>query len=72
MRACVRAACVRACVQTVDEWTHPYTRKQAAFPSAWTRSNKFWPSVARVDNVYGDRNLVCSCPPLEDYMEEVV
>jgi glycine dehydrogenase len=47
-----------------NEWTRPYTREQAAYPLAWVRENKFWPAVARVDNVYGDKNLVCTCPPL--------
>ncbi|MDR2674257.1 MAG: hypothetical protein LBC18_05150 [Opitutaceae bacterium] len=45
------------------EWTHPYSRERAAFPTAWVRAHKFWPAVARVDNVYGDRNLICACPP---------
>jgi glycine dehydrogenase len=49
------------------EWTHPYTREQAAYPAAWTRVHKFWPPVARVDNTYGDRNLICLCPPMESY-----
>ena len=49
-----------------DEWTHPYSRQRAAFPSDWTRNYKFWPAVARINDVYGDRNLVCSCPPLEE------
>ena len=53
-----------------DSWTHPYTREQAAYPAAFVRANKFWPSVGRVDNPYGDRNLVCSCPPMEAYAEE--
>ena len=44
-----------------DKWAHPYSREQAAFPSPWTREHKFWPAVARVDNVYGDRHLVCTC-----------
>jgi len=48
------------------EWTHPYTREQAAFPTAFVRARKFWPSVGRIDNPYGDRNLFCSCPPVED------
>ncbi len=48
-----------------DIWDHPYSREQAAFPAAWTRDYKFWPSVGRIDNVYGDRNLFCSCPPME-------
>ena len=46
-----------------DNWTRPYTRERAAFPLPWVRDNKFWPSVARVDNVYGDKHLVCVCPP---------
>jgi glycine dehydrogenase len=49
------------------EWDRPYSREQAAFPAAWLRVHKYWPPVARVDNAYGDRNLVCSCPPLEAY-----
>ncbi|HEX9951423.1 MAG TPA: aminomethyl-transferring glycine dehydrogenase [Rubricoccaceae bacterium] len=52
---------------TADEWDHAYTRSQAAWPAPWTRERKLWPSVARVDNAFGDRNLVCSCPPMEDY-----
>jgi len=50
-----------------DAWTHPYSREQAAYPAPWLKSHKFWPPVARIDNVYGDRNLVCTCPPLEAY-----
>ncbi|MBX7057425.1 MAG: aminomethyl-transferring glycine dehydrogenase [Leptospirales bacterium] len=53
-----------------SEWTHAYSREQAAFPDAALRENKFWSPVGRVDNVYGDRNLVCSCPPVEDYVEQ--
>ena len=49
-----------------DKWDRPYSRKQAAFPAPWLRHHKFWPSVARIDNVYGDRNLFCSCPPIEE------
>ncbi|WP_165089636.1 aminomethyl-transferring glycine dehydrogenase [Neisseria yangbaofengii] len=52
---------------TAEEWTHPYSREEAVFPLAYVRENKFWPSVNRVDDVYGDRNLVCSCPPMEVY-----
>ena len=55
-----------------DNWTKPYTRQKAAFPLAWVRDNKFWPSVAKIDSAYGDRNLVCACPPIEAYMEEAV
>jgi glycine dehydrogenase len=49
------------------EWSRPYSREQAAFPAPWLREHKFWPPVARIDNAYGDRNLVCTCPPLEAY-----
>src|SRR5216110_2465421 len=49
-----------------DKWDRPYSREQAAFPAPWLRDYKFWPSVARIDNVYGDRNLFCSCVPLEE------
>ncbi len=48
-----------------DNWEKPYSRQKAAYPLAWVRDNKFWPSVSRVDNAYGDRNLVCSCAPIE-------
>jgi len=53
-----------------DNWNYPYSREKAAYPLKWTRQNKFWPSVARVDNAYGDRNLVCSCVPVSEYAEE--
>jgi glycine dehydrogenase len=53
---------------TNDNWTLPYSRKQAAFPLDYVAENKFWPSVRRVDDAYGDRNLICSCNPIEDYM----
>ncbi|MDX2213345.1 MAG: aminomethyl-transferring glycine dehydrogenase [Oculatellaceae cyanobacterium bins.114] len=53
----------------VDEWKHPYSRHQAAYPTQWTRENKFWANVGRIDNAYGDRNLVCSCLPMEAYEE---
>jgi glycine dehydrogenase len=52
-----------------DDWNHPYSRETAAFPSASTRASKFWPAVGRVDNVYGDRNLVCSCVGMEAYAD---
>ena len=51
---------------TADEWTHPYTRDEAVFPEAWDREDKYWPPVSRIDGVHGDRNLMCSCPPIED------
>ena len=53
-------------------WSHPYSREQAVFPLPWVRSNKFWPSVNRIDDVYGDRHLNCACPPLEAYASESV
>jgi len=56
-------------VITADEWKHAYTRQQAAFPLPYVRHNKFWPSVARVNNTVGDRNLICTCEPTESYME---
>lgn len=52
-----------------DKWEHQYSREKAAFPAVWIRENKFWPHVARVDDAYGDRNLVCSCLPLEAYAD---
>ena len=51
----------------VEEWRHPYSREEAAFPAPWTRTHKFWPSVGRIDSAYGDRNLVCLCPPVKEY-----
>ena len=56
-------------VITSDEWNHKYSRQQAAYPLDYVKSNKFWPSVSRVNNTYGDRNLVCTCEPTEAYME---
>ena len=53
---------------TADTWSYPYTREQAAYPLEYIHENKFWPSVRRVDDAYGDRNLVCSCAPIEAYM----
>src|SRR5687767_5946199 len=57
---------------TADKWSHPYSREKAAFPAEWTRENKFWPSVARVESAYGDRNLVCSCPPTDAYADSEI
>lgn len=54
-------------VLLTDEWTPPYTRSEAAYPLEALRANKFWPPVGRIDNVYGDRNLFCACPAIEDY-----
>lgn len=56
---------------TVDDWKFSYSRKKAAFPLPYLQENKFWPSVRRVDDAYGDRNLMCTCAPMEAYAEEV-
>jgi glycine dehydrogenase len=56
-----------AAMLTADDWSHPYTRSSAAYPAPWTHAAKFWPPVRRVDNVHGDRNFICSCPPVEAY-----
>jgi glycine dehydrogenase len=50
-----------------DDWSRPYPRERAAFPLPWVRERKFWPAVGRVDNAQGDRHLVCTCPPIEEY-----
>ena len=54
---------------TANEWYLPYTREEAAYPLDYVRENKFWPSVRRVDDAYGDRNLICTCAPIESYIE---
>jgi glycine dehydrogenase len=54
---------------TADEWSHPYRREQAAYPAPWTREHKFWPYVGRIESAAGDRNLICACPPIEEYAE---
>ena len=54
---------------TADEWTHPYMRSEAAYPEAWQRATKYWSPVGRIDAAYGDRNIMCSCPPIEDFAE---
>lgn len=56
-------------VITADEWKHSYSRQQAAYPLDYVKGNKFWPSVSRVNNTYGDRNLICTCEPVSSYME---
>ncbi len=60
-----------ASVVTADDWTHPYSRQTAAFPLPYVAAYKFWPSVGRVNDTHGDRTLICSCPPIESYAEEV-
>jgi glycine dehydrogenase len=56
-----------ASVVTATEWPHPYPREKAAYPVPGLLEQKFWPSVARIDNPHGDRHLVCTCPPIEEY-----
>ncbi len=58
-----------AAVVTSDAWNRKYSREQAAFPAPWVRGHKFWPAVGRIDNPFGDRNLVCTCPPMAEYCE---
>ena len=53
-----------------DKWEHKYSREEAAYPSSFLKSNKFWPPVARVDNVYGDKNLFCTCPSMDEFKED--
>jgi glycine dehydrogenase len=57
---------------TAHEWELPYTREEAAYPLQFVRENKFWPSVQRVDEAYGDRNLMCTCAPMEMYVDKPV
>jgi glycine dehydrogenase len=54
---------------TGDDWSHAYSRQQAVYPVPALREHKFWPVVGRIDNAYGDRNLICTCPPLEELVE---
>ncbi|HTM31153.1 MAG TPA: aminomethyl-transferring glycine dehydrogenase [Vicinamibacterales bacterium] len=56
-----------AAVVSADSWKHPYSREKAAYPLHWVKANKVWPAVGRIDNPYGDRNLMCVCPPMEEY-----
>ena len=53
-----------------DEWKHKYSREEAAYPSKYLKTNKFWPPVARVDNVYGDKNIFCTCPSIDEFKED--
>jgi glycine dehydrogenase len=59
-----------AAAALADDWKHPYSRQQAVFPLPFVKAHKVWPAVARIDNAYGDRNLICACPPLEAYEDE--
>ena len=70
----VQESALRLAPHTLDDvlavdWDRPYSREQAAFPAPWVREGKFWPHVSRIDQVYGDRHLVCSCPPISEYTE---
>jgi glycine dehydrogenase len=58
-------------VTTSDDWDRPYGREKAAYPLKWVRDNKFWPAVSRIDDGYGDRNLMCSCAPIDEYRESL-
>jgi glycine dehydrogenase len=58
-----------AAALTAETWSHPYSREQAVFPVAGLRDGKYWPPIGRIDNGYGDRHLVCTCPPLSEYQE---
>ena len=53
-----------------DNWTHKYSREEAAYPAKFLRASKFWPPVARVDNVYGDKNIFCTCPSMDEFKED--
>lgn len=61
-----------AAVAISDKWNHSYSRVKAVYPLNWVQQNKFWPSVSRIDNAFGDRNLICSCPAIEAYESELV
>jgi glycine dehydrogenase len=60
-----------ASVTMGDEWDRPYPRELGAFPASWVRQSKFWPTVSRIDDAYGDKNLVCACPPIESYTDDI-
>jgi glycine dehydrogenase len=53
-----------------ESWQHPYSRTEAVYPTAWTKERKFWVSVGRIDNAFGDRNLICSCEGMQAYQED--
>jgi glycine dehydrogenase len=67
VRNLLKGAPHTAQVVVADEWDRPYSREDAAYPTSFSREYKFWPAVGRIDSVYGDRNLVCTCPPIEEY-----
>jgi glycine dehydrogenase len=55
-----------------SNWKHSYSREKAVYPLKWVQDNKFWPSVARIDNVRGDKNLICACPPIKAYADDAL
>ena len=59
-----------AAVITADEWSKPYSRQKAAYPLPFVKDAKFWPAVSRIDNAYGDRNLMCTCLPIEEFAKK--
>jgi glycine dehydrogenase len=69
---CLKNAPHTAAAVISDGWKHVYPREKAAFPLPWVVENKFWPTVGRVDNGYGDRNLVCTCAPIDSYRFEAL
>jgi glycine dehydrogenase len=68
-KSALRNAPHTASAVTSADWDRPYSREEGAFPARWVKEAKFWPFVARIDNTYGDRNLVCTCPPVESFAD---
>ena len=62
--------CLRVTELSSDVWEHKYSRQEAAYPASFLKQNKFWPPVARVDNVYGDKNIFCTCPSMDEFKED--
>jgi glycine dehydrogenase len=58
-------------VALADKWDKPYSRQKAVYPLQWVKSMKFWPTVGRIDSAYGDRNLICTCMPTEEFVKEM-
>jgi len=69
VRALLTALALTPLAVAGEPWNHPYSCEQAALPAKWLHDHKFWPAVGRIDNVYGDRNLVCSCAGVEAYSD---
>ncbi len=71
MRATIRLRnAPHTATELAGDWQHPYSREQAAFPLPWVREAKVWPAVKRIDNAGGDRNLICTCPPISEYADQ--